>query len=453
MNSRKQPLESQCRVALGPIWLVALFLLFGEKLPADQQKLFLSPETIRPQFSAPNISTKPQTSGSRRPQPISIGWNAKEGPIGQLRGRHLEPIPNFPNRPADVFIADGNNRVELPNGEELRIDRIEMLYRTGPEVGDISYEVFDGATLGPLFDPGKKPSEEVHETTLKLQFAGPENLQVDDSEIQFANGIPFRQNGNHRGYWETRTRLGFRVPLYSMPVVVSSEFRYGKEKKFSIPLQLDAIYRNEDFEVRVIACSYFPPGAEHGPVAVGPRGKELGIDYLDYQPGEMNDGRTVCCLEFVPIRSLPRGFNRTGGGLTWFHRYGHRLEFLAIEDSEGAPPESQEFAYRDRALAIFQLPGIPGVPKENRNLQNIFDLRVPFVELEDATEHFWFIANQSGLKFRALYERYPYPEVPYPITYSNVTLMEMLEDWRTRYGVHQFILDEENVLVEITDPK
>ncbi len=453
MNLRNKKFEEIPRFILGRVWIVPFLAGVAGWLPAEQQKLSLVPETIRPQFSVPVVLPKNSLSGFRRPQPISIGWNSREGEIGRLRGRHLQPIPNFPCTPANVFIADVENRVELPNGEELRIDRIEMLFQRGPEETDISFRVFDGGTLDPVLDHVGESGEMVNEPTLKLQFAGPANLQIDEAEVVFANGVPFRQNRSNRGYRDTRTKLGFKAPLYSMPIVVRSEFRYGAEKKFSIPLEIDAIHRNENFEVRVIACTYFPPGAEHGQVATGERGKELGIDYLEFQPGERNDGRTICCLEFVPIKSLPRGFKRTGGGWTWFHRYEYRLEFLAIEDSEGKTPNHLEFTYRDRALAVFNLPKIPGVPKENEALANLFDLQVPYVEFEDATEHFWFIANHSGLKLKAHYERYPYPEVSYPIAYTNATLMEMLEDWRTRYGVHEFILDEDSVLVEITEPK
>ena len=382
-----------------------------------------------------------------------MGWTDKVGKIGRLTGRHDQPFPGFPEIPPDIFVADEEQRITLPNDEELWIDSIEMMYQTGPGERDVSIEIFDGSTLMPLSGESNNLDEKIYGPTLRLQFKGPRNFEVADTTVQFASGVPFRQNGRNRGYRDTKTKLSFQAPLYSMPIVVKSEFRYGEEKTFSIPLEVNAIYRNDDFEVRVLACSYFPPGADPGPVEVGERGKALQIRDLTYQPEELNDGRTICCLEFVPIRSLPRGFKRKGGGLTWFSRYEDRIEFLQIENSDGKPSKNLEFTYRDRALAIFQLSGIPGIPKENEGLTNIFDLRVPYVEFEDATDHFWFIANHAGLKFRAHYERYPYPEVTYPISYRDVTLMEMIEDWRTRYGIHEFILDEENVLFEITDAK
>lgn len=445
-------MSSRFHSALSLPKVVFALLSFGivEGLIAEQPKLFLAPDTLRPQFDPPVIPPRHGLSGSRKPQPIEMGWISKEGKIGRLTGRHDQPLPGFPEIPPDIFLADEDQRITLPNGEELWIDSIEMMYQTGPGDSDVSFEVFDGMTLLPLSGESNDPDEKVYGPTLKLQFKGPRNLEVGETTVQFANGIPFRQNGRDHGYWDSKTKRSFEAPLYSMPVVVTSEFRFGEEKTFSIPLEVNAVYRNDDFEVRVIACSYFPPGAEPGSVAVGERGKELQIRYLTYQPEELNDGRTICCLEFVPIRSLPRGFKRKGGGLTWFGRYEPRVEFLQIENSNEVPPKTLEFTYRDRALAVFQLPKIPGIPKENEDLSNIFDLKVPFVKFEDATDHFWFIANHAGLDLRAHYERYPYPEVTYPISYTNVTLMEMIEDWRKRYKIHEFKLEEENVLVEIS---
>ena len=166
----------------------------------------------------------------------------------------------------------------------------------------------------------------------------------------------------------------------------------------------------------------------------------------------MNDGRTVVCLEFTPLHDLPRYFKRTGAGLLSFHDYDDLLQHLAIEDSADGPVEEIEFSYQERALAVFQLPGIPGIPRENRDLENIFDLHVPYASFENATEHFWFVANHAGVKLKAMYERRPYPKVEYPLSYRGVSLTEMLEDWKKLYSLKRFELNEESVLVEISGP-
>ncbi|MCL5096796.1 MAG: hypothetical protein M1608_04575 [Candidatus Omnitrophica bacterium] len=107
--------------------------------------------------------------------------------------------------------------------------------------------------------------------------------------------------------------------------------------------------------------------------------------------------------------------------------------------------------YPNRKRLVFHLPRIPGLPEPNRNVKNLFDVRLPFVRISRDYEFRDLITHLTQMQFSpqaggALLS------LADPITYNNITVKELLEKYAQLSGpTYGAEIDQERLTIQIVD--
>ena len=100
---------------------------------------------------------------------------------------------------------------------------------------------------------------------------------------------------------------------------------------------------------------------------------------------------------------------------------------------------------------VVSLPEIPGLPEENRGLDNLFDAKVPFLRCQ--YENQFQSAVQDLLQMNSSHLPLAYPNGYFPVTFSNTTTRELfLEMSRMAPPPQQLFADAEQNRLEFRDP-
>jgi hypothetical protein len=100
---------------------------------------------------------------------------------------------------------------------------------------------------------------------------------------------------------------------------------------------------------------------------------------------------------------------------------------------------------------VWTIPELPGLPEENRNLKNLFDVRVPYMRFRSEWDY------QENLKQLVAMDMDPlaitYPNGYFPLTRTNFTPRELLVDMESKLGKPlQLSVNSEKNKIEIRRP-
>ncbi|MGV3755242.1 MAG: hypothetical protein ACO1QS_07660 [Verrucomicrobiota bacterium] len=84
--------------------------------------------------------------------------------------------------------------------------------------------------------------------------------------------------------------------------------------------------------------------------------------------------------------------------------------------------------YRHQQRFIIDLPALPGLPKENQQVTDLFQVRVPYLYFATESEQYGFIASTTQLKFDLRVAANPPPN-SYPRALTNASVAEVLLDY------------------------
>ena len=88
--------------------------------------------------------------------------------------------------------------------------------------------------------------------------------------------------------------------------------------------------------------------------------------------------------------------------------------------------------YPNRFRVFWNLPGLPGTPKENVGISNLFDTRIPLLYARNEQDIGTLVtaaAQLSGIQDRDVHRVYP---SYFPVAYQDVTVRDIIKDWVER---------------------
>ncbi len=85
---------------------------------------------------------------------------------------------------------------------------------------------------------------------------------------------------------------------------------------------------------------------------------------------------------------------------------------------------------------VFCLPEIPGLPEENRGVQNLFDVRIPYVRIKEDWRLREFLGNVTQLE-ASFSQTPPAPAGFFPLTRTNASVSELAGQYEAEFGGKQ----------------
>lgn len=109
--------------------------------------------------------------------------------------------------------------------------------------------------------------------------------------------------------------------------------------------------------------------------------------------------------------------------------------------------------YKKVRRVVFELPTIYGLPNENDNLQNLFDLRIPYVRVKTQWEFREAIEGMTQLKFAARSPTFKPPPGYFPMEFHDVTPLDLLDEYLAQSPTPQAVaVDEEKRKLILDEP-
>ena len=120
---------------------------------------------------------------------------------------------------------------------------------------------------------------------------------------------------------------------------------------------------------------------------------------------------------------------------------------------EGSPDEVKTVRityHPKRKRLIFRIPEVPGLPEENRDIENLFDVRIPFVKVRYPYEFFSVVCDLTQLTGKG--NSQPGGRFTEPMVFRNITVRELVDECAKLYGpTHGALIDQENLTIEFVD--
>jgi hypothetical protein len=107
--------------------------------------------------------------------------------------------------------------------------------------------------------------------------------------------------------------------------------------------------------------------------------------------------------------------------------YSARINLISLAEPVERVKEIRLKYYSKVARLIFQIPELPGLPVENRNLKNLFDARIPYIRFQqewDVITGLNRLTQTGPSTFNTLNQTNTY----YPLIFTNVTTRELFLD-------------------------
>ncbi|MEM1296401.1 MAG: hypothetical protein AAGH89_13620 [Verrucomicrobiota bacterium] len=132
-------------------------------------------------------------------------------------------------------------------------------------------------------------------------------------------------------------------------------------------------------------------------------------------------------------------------------RQSYRLSYLTTKT---LPEDLSELVLRYRpnhARVVFELPPLRGVPPVNQDIENVFDVVIPHLEVHHSHELKWTISQQAGVRFA--FRDAEFPTDYFPHRFENQSLGELLDEYLAHHPQGSRVrLNSKTHLLEIPKP-
>ncbi|MHC4646540.1 MAG: hypothetical protein ACYTBJ_13650 [Planctomycetota bacterium] len=236
-----------------------------------------------------------------------------------------------------------------------------------------------------------------------------------------------------------------KIPLWHRaPVDVVIDVSYGPTKTFEFTPQAGEGFEQGSFNCRLL---HVFEDVQAGHYSSSSRGNTVSHEFYKAQPGE-----EALCFLFVcqpTPNQMPVSFEfldihgnilRGGGSSTSGHI--HQI-YLQQPLEKVALIRARYHTRRDRV--VIHLPYIPGLPRENNAIDNLFDVHIPYVRLHDAGQVGEFLLQT--LQLSHLSTSGPTPPVSinsavFPLDFSGVTIRDIALRYAEGAALHVEIKDD-----------
>ena len=253
-------------------------------------------------------------------------------------------------------------------------------------------------------------------------------------------------SGDRRNDSESHFNVDLRV-WHQTPVEVVLTVAHGPLEVFSIESKVGETIRHARGEMRLIAVT---EGKVTGGSGTGSGGTNIAQVHLNRPPGQLWTAYVFASL--TPARFLPLGFE-------FFDTAGHRIpseggmgmggqiRVASLAAGADAVSQIQTRLYRHIKRLVFRLPQIPGLPPENRQVQNLFDVRIPYARVRADYDLWNLLEDTLQMKITRGASR---PSPYFPHSYTNVTTADLLHEYRKHATTNQMIrVDSASHQIEI----
>jgi len=104
--------------------------------------------------------------------------------------------------------------------------------------------------------------------------------------------------------------------------------------------------------------------------------------------------------------------------------------------------------YRSGNRLVFQLPSLPGLPRENRQVDNLFKVRAPVLRFDESWKQADYVRRITQLETPLI--SVSLPPGTYPRWFTNATPAEVLEDYGKVMSVKEdFHVNQEKLVLEV----
>ena len=136
-----------------------------------------------------------------------------------------------------------------------------------------------------------------------------------------------------------------------------------------------------------------------------------------------------------------------GGGMT-----SGNVRILTLRTNATAIARIRLSVFTNHYRVVVPIPPLAGLPRENQNPRDLFEIRIPRVELRDAYELRRLIGKATQMAFHYSATN-TFPPGFFPCTLTNVTPGELLDLHRRILGPGQtFVVDRENQEIRLEEP-
>ncbi len=260
-----------------------------------------------------------------------------------------------------------------------------------------------------------------HERVEDVMFHG---IRIFDASTRIGLSSGYSGSGSQGHYW-----FGTHIPLWHRaPVDIVLDVSYGPSKTFEFAPRAGEGFTEGSFECRLLAVLQ---GVDTGYSSSSTRDDTVTHTFRKAQSDKAGLRFVFACQPTA--NKMPVSFEfldidgnkvRAGGSSTSGFIHGvnvkQSLEQVALIRAR----------YRtQRRRIMIHLPYIPGLPEENNAIDDLFDLRIPYVRLHDASQVSEFL--RKTLQLKASRRTGPAPSdsinsIRFPLEFSNVTIREIL---------------------------
>ena len=166
------------------------------------------------------------------------------------------------------------------------------------------------------------------------------------------------------------------------------------------------------------------------------------IMYFVCQPGAMNSPLTFDYID------------KSGKVIGSYARTGEDCSYLSILRESLENITTIRATYRPhRCHVVFHLPFIPGLPEQNEDIDNLFDIHIPYAKFRNANQLGKFISDTLQFSFFYIYGNPPkksISSIQFPLELSDVTIRDLAKIY-TKGGTLK--IDKKNDRLELEYPE
>jgi hypothetical protein len=262
-----------------------------------------------------------------------------------------------------------------------------------------------------------------HEEIEDLMFQG---IRVFDATTKKELTGGYSSGGRPGAYhWFTTG-----IPLWHRaPVDIVIEVSYGPSKIFEFTPRAGEGFGEDNFECRLVSVF---EGADTYSSSSSSRDRTMIHEFRKAQPDKAGLRFVFAC--YPSAMKMPVTFDFLDADGNLLRGRGSSTSGFVHHRAIQQPPEkvaSIRACYRtQRQRILIRLPYIPGLPEQNKNIDDLFDVYIPYVRLPGASQVGSFL--QRTLQLQGASRTGPVPpesiySIRFPVEFSDATLREIAQ--------------------------
>ncbi len=255
------------------------------------------------------------------------------------------------------------------------------------------------------------------------------NIQVFDSQTHNLIG-----SGGSSYYGPKSIRFNPHVTLlHRAPVDVVFEVSYGPSETYEFTPEDGEGFQNENFECRLLHV--FDGADPHTMSSESDATTYTNIIHKDMTGDPAECFFFVCQPQasFMPVTF--EFFDKDGKRIqTQSGSTSYFTQRTLIKKSTGKVALIKARYRTKRQRIILHLPYIPGLPEQNDDVKNLFDVYIPHASLDSASQVGWFLKETLQLRNSSVTGSTPansYNNFTYPVDFTDVTVRDIAKFYGT----------------------